>query len=88
MVKGTEVLRHQLDPIRADMVISSAVLDNDGEVRDGAAEMFCENEAKAAKIAWLSRKNVGKAHGSIVVYLADATSIAPRTLIVARPISC
>jgi len=52
MVKGTLVLRHQLDPIKVDMVISSAVLDNDHEVRDGAAEMFCENEAKAAKIAW------------------------------------
>jgi len=71
---GTRVLRDDLYPIRVDNVKRTAVLDEHDEVRAGATEAFgMENEATVAKIAWLSKKNVPKAYGSMVVYVTRAS---------------
>lgn len=55
------------------------MLDGHGELRTGAVEMLeKENEVSITKISWLSRKDVQKAYGSIVVYVterADATRL-------------
>ncbi|KAJ5449492.1 uncharacterized protein N7458_005941 [Penicillium daleae] len=73
---GARVLRDELYPIKVDSVNKAAVLDENDEIRAGAAAAFSEeNEARVAKIAWLSRKESAKAYGSMVVYLtkgADA----------------
>ncbi|OAQ58963.1 transposon I factor [Pochonia chlamydosporia 170] len=71
LAAGVRVLRDELYPIKVDNVRRTAVLDDGGEVLAGAAETFGqENEAKVAKIAWLSRRDVPKAYGSMVVYLS------------------
>ncbi|KAI2811952.1 transcriptional regulator family: Zinc finger, CCHC-type [Aspergillus niger] len=67
---GARVLRDELYPIKVDSVNRTAVLDENGDIRAGAAAAFGEeNEASIAKIAWLSRKENAKAYGSMVVYL-------------------
>jgi hypothetical protein len=67
---GTRVLRDELYPIKVDNVNRLAVLDDEGNIRAGAAEAFSqENETTVAKIAWLSRKDTAKAYGSMVVYV-------------------
>ena len=67
---GTRVLRDELYPIKVDNVNRLAVLDDSGEIRSGATETFGqENDTTIAKMAWLSKKNVPKAYGSMVVYL-------------------
>jgi zinc knuckle protein len=67
---GARVLRDELYPIKVDNVKRTAVLDENNEIRPGAAEAFGEeNETTVAKIAWLSKKDVPKAYGSMVVYL-------------------
>ncbi len=64
------VLRDELYPVKVDNVNRLAVLDEHGEIQTGAAEAFGqENETTVAKVAWLSKKNVAKAYGSMVVYL-------------------
>ncbi|KAK6810408.1 hypothetical protein RU639_013833, partial [Aspergillus parasiticus] len=71
---GARVLRDDLYPIKVDSVRKTAVLDENNEVRVGAAAAFSEeNEATVAKIAWLSRKESAKAYGSMVVYLTKGT---------------
>ncbi len=71
---GVRVLRDELYPIKVDNVKRTAVLDENGEVRAGAAETFGkENETAVAKVAWLSRRDVPKAYGSMVVYLTKGT---------------
>jgi regulator of replication initiation timing len=76
---GTRVLRDELYPVKVDNVNRLAVLDADGEIKTGAAEAFSrENETTVSKISWLSKKNVAKAYGSMVVYLtkgSDATRL-------------
>ena len=68
------MLRDDLYPIKVDSVRRTAVLDENNEIRVGVAEGFGqENEATVAKIAWLSKKDVPKAYGSMVVYLTKAT---------------
>ena len=48
-----------------------------GKVLPGAAEVpGKENEVKIAKIAWLSRRDEGKAYGSMVVYVTKGRDAA------------
>jgi hypothetical protein len=71
---GARVLRDELYPIKVDSVKKTAVLDDKGEIRAGAAAAFSEeNETTVAKIAWLTRKESTKAHRSMVVYLTKGT---------------
>jgi hypothetical protein len=71
---GIRVLRDELYPIKVDNVNRLAVLDEHGEIRTGAAEAFGrENETTVAKLSWLSKKNVAKAYGSMVVYLTKGS---------------
>lgn len=71
---GARVLRDDLYPIKVDSVKKAAVLDENDEIRVGAAAAFSEeNETTVAKIAWLSRKANAKAYGSMVVYLTRGT---------------
>ncbi|KAM6504661.1 hypothetical protein FSOLCH5_15522 [Fusarium solani] len=70
LARGARILRDDLYPIRVDNVNRTAVLDEMDEVRSGAAEAFSqENDTQVAKIAWLSRRDIPKAYGSMVVYL-------------------
>ncbi|KAI7975203.1 hypothetical protein EIK77_000417 [Talaromyces pinophilus] len=67
---GARVLRDELHPIKVDSVRKAAVLDENNEIRAGAAAAFSEeNDTTVAKIAWLSSKESAKAYGSMVVYL-------------------
>jgi len=67
---GARVLRDEIYPIKVDNVKRTAVLDEKDEIRAGAAEAFSEeNETTVAKVSWLSKKDVPKAYGSMVVYL-------------------
>ena len=53
------------------------MLDEHGELRTGAVEMLeKENEVRIAKISWLSRKDVQKAYGSMVVYVTKRADAA------------
>lgn len=71
---GARVLRDELYPIKVDSVNKAAVLDENDEIRAGAAAAFSEeNEATVAKIAWLSSKESAKVYGSMVVYLTKGT---------------
>jgi hypothetical protein len=71
---GARVLRDDLYPIKVDSVRKAAVLDEQGEVRAGAAAAFGEeNETTVAKIAWLSMEESTKDYGSMVVYLTKNT---------------
>lgn len=76
---GARVIRDQLYPVKVDNANSTAILNQNGTVREGAAEIFGkENEVQIAKIAWLSNKNAAKAYGSMVVYVtksSDATRL-------------
>ena len=70
---GARVLRDDLYPIKVDNVRRTAVLDENNEIRVGAAEgLGQENGATVTKIAWLSNKEVPKAYGSMAVYLTKA----------------
>jgi hypothetical protein len=67
---GSRVLRDELFPVKVDNVKRTAVLDEKDEIRAGAAEAFGEeNGTTVAKIAWLSKRDVPKAYGSMVVYV-------------------
>ena len=67
---GSRVLRDELFPVKVDNVKRTAVLDEKDEIRTGAAEAFGEeNGTIVAKIAWLSKRDVPKAYGSMVVYV-------------------
>jgi hypothetical protein len=73
-ISGVRVLRDQLYPVRVDNANRTAVLDADGNILPGAAEALgAENEVNIAKIAWLSRKDAGKAYGSMVVYVTKGS---------------
>jgi uncharacterized coiled-coil protein SlyX len=73
-VPGVRVLRDQLYPVRIDNANRTAVLDAEGNILPGAAEALGrENEVNIAKIAWLSRKDAGKAYGSMVVYVTKGS---------------
>lgn len=76
---GSRVLRDQWYPVKVDNACRTAVLDERGDLRTGAVEMLeKENEVRIAKISWLSRKDLPKAYGSMVVYVtkrADAAKL-------------
>ncbi|GKU22897.1 unnamed protein product [Fusarium langsethiae] len=70
LAPGARILRDDLYPIRVDNVSRIAVLDERNEVRAEATQTLGrENDTEVAKIAWLSRRDVPKAYGSMVVYL-------------------
>ncbi|KAL1584022.1 hypothetical protein WHR41_08100 [Cladosporium halotolerans] len=74
---GSRVLRDQWYPVKVDNACRTAVLDGHGELRTGAVEMLeKENEVSTAKISWLSRKDVQKAYGSMVVYVTKRADAA------------
>jgi hypothetical protein len=74
---GSRVLRDQWYPIKVDNACRTAVLDENGEVRDGVIEMLeKENDVKIAKLSWLSRKDSPKAYGSMVVYVTKRADAA------------
>ncbi|RYP06830.1 hypothetical protein DL765_009343 [Monosporascus sp. GIB2] len=71
LAQGVRILRDDLYPIRVDSVNRTAILDETGSIRPGAAEnLGKENDTQIAKIAWLSNWDVPKAYGSMVVYLS------------------
>lgn len=71
---GVRVLRDQLYPIKVDNANRTAVLDQDGNLLPGITETLAlENEVSIAKMASLSRKDMGKAYGSMVVYVTRAS---------------
>ena len=75
--EGARVLRDQLYPVKVDNANRSAVLDAQGKVLRGAVEVLGkENEVNIAKIAWLSRRDEGKAYGSMVVYVTKGSDAA------------
>ncbi|EGU77237.1 hypothetical protein FOXB_12253, partial [Fusarium oxysporum f. sp. conglutinans Fo5176] len=70
LAPGAHILRDDLYPIRVDNVSRMAVLDKRNEVRAAITEMLGqENDTEVAKIAWLSKRDIPKAYGSMVVYL-------------------
>lgn len=73
------MLRDQLYPVRVDNANRTTIIDQDGKVLPGAAEVLGkENEVSIAKVAWLSRRDSGKVYGSMVVYVtkgSDATRL-------------
>ncbi|SCO54574.1 related to reverse transcriptase [Fusarium fujikuroi] len=70
LARGIRVLRDDLYPIKVDNVSRTAVLNEMNEIRTEAAETLGrENDTEVAKIAWLSKRDIPKAYGSMVVYL-------------------
>jgi hypothetical protein len=70
LAPGARILRDDLYPIRVDNVSRIAVLNERNEVRTEITKMLGrENDTEVAKIAWLSKRDVPKAYGSMVVYL-------------------
>ncbi|KAJ6436683.1 reverse transcriptase [Purpureocillium lavendulum] len=71
---GARLLRDELYPVKVDHVNRIAVLDEMGDIRAGAMEAFSkENDVQVAKIAWLSKRDIPKAYGSIVVYVTKGS---------------
>lgn len=69
-VGGSRVLRDQLYPIKVDNARRDGVLAADGSLLPRITESLGkENEAPVAKVAWISKKDNGKAYGSMLVYL-------------------
>jgi hypothetical protein len=63
--------------VKVDNANRTAVLDQEGNVLPRAAEVLGkENEVQIAKIGWLSRKDTGKAYGSMVVYVTKGSEAA------------
>ncbi|KAF5973804.1 reverse transcriptase, partial [Fusarium bulbicola] len=70
LARGIRVLRDDLYPIKVDNVSRTAVLNEMNEIRIEAVETLGrENDTEVAKIAWLSKRDIPKAYGSMVVYL-------------------
>ena len=73
-VSGARVLRDQLYPVKVDNANRTAVLDENGVIRPGVMDALGkENEVHIAKMAWLSKKDAGKAYGSMVVYMTKGS---------------
>lgn len=59
--------------VKVDNANRTAVLDHEGKFREGAAEALGEeNRIRIAKFAWLSRKDTGKAYGSMIIYVTKS----------------
>jgi hypothetical protein len=71
---GAWVLHDELYLIKVDSINKAAVLDENGDIRAGAAAAFGEeNETIVAKMNWLSNKENPKTYGSMVVYLTKGS---------------
>ncbi|KJZ69625.1 hypothetical protein HIM_10988 [Hirsutella minnesotensis 3608] len=67
-LEGSRVMRDQLYPVRVDNANRTAILDAEGNVLPGAIEaLSAENRVTIGKISWLSKRESGKAYGSVVV---------------------
>jgi hypothetical protein len=74
--EGIRVLRDQLFPIKIDSVNRTVVLDENDQIRLGIAEKLGkENNVQIAKMAWLSKKDIPKAYGSMVIYLTKDSDV-------------
>ena len=74
IVKGAQVLRDQLYPVKVNSINRMVVLDSSGNVLPGTEEALGrENEVMIAKIHWLSDKENGKMYGSMVIYVTKAS---------------
>ena len=72
-VPGARIMRDQLYPIKIDNANKSHVLDQEGNIKEGAIDALGkENGIQIAKIAWLSDKTNHKLYGSMVIYLTKA----------------
>uniref|UniRef100_A0A093V5P3 Uncharacterized protein n=1 Tax=Talaromyces marneffei PM1 TaxID=1077442 RepID=A0A093V5P3_TALMA len=73
-IPGIRILRNQLYPVKIDNANRTAVLDADGNILSGTAEILGkENNVSIAKISWLSKKDSNKAYRSMVIYVTKAT---------------
>ncbi|KAM4058345.1 reverse transcriptase [Hirsutella rhossiliensis] len=69
-VEGARIMRDQLYPVRVDNANRTAILDTEGNILPGAIEaLSAENRVTIGKISWLSKRESGKAYGSMVVYV-------------------
>ncbi|KJZ68767.1 hypothetical protein HIM_11836 [Hirsutella minnesotensis 3608] len=69
-VEGSRVMRDHLYPVRVDNANRTAIIDAEGNVLPGAIEaLSAENRVTIGKISWLSKRESGKAYGSMVVYV-------------------
>lgn len=69
---GIQVPRDELYAIKVDNINRMAVLDENGDIRYRAAEAFGqENGVRVVNMAWLSKRDVQRAYGSMVVYVAE-----------------
>jgi len=67
-------MRDQLYPLKIDNVNRIAILNQNGPIRDGAAETLGkENDVYIAKIAWLSNKDTAKKYGSMVICVTKSS---------------
>jgi hypothetical protein len=74
--EGIRALRDQLFPIKIDNVNRTVVLDEHSNIRPGIAEKLGkENNVQITKMAWLSKKDVPKAYGSMVIYLTKDSDV-------------
>jgi hypothetical protein len=73
---GTRMLRDQTYPVKVDNTNRIAILDTAGDLQPGVVEMLeKENDVKIAKLVWLSKKDSGKAYGSMVVYVSKSSEV-------------
>jgi hypothetical protein len=67
---GAYILQDNLYPIRVDNVNCIAVLDKRNEVQVEITKMLGrENNTEVIKIVWLSKRDIPKAYGLMVIYL-------------------
>ena len=77
LAPSVRVLRDQLYPVKVDNANRTAVLNQEGKIWDEAAEVLGkENNVCIAQIGWLSKKDTGKAYGSMVVYVTKSSEAA------------
>ncbi|KFZ20543.1 hypothetical protein V501_00075 [Pseudogymnoascus sp. VKM F-4519 (FW-2642)] len=70
---GVRVLRDRLYPAKVDNANRTAILDHDGKILPGAADALGKENVQIAKLSWLSRKDTGKAYGSMMVYVTKGS---------------
>ena len=71
------MLRDQLYPVKINNANRTAVLNQEGKIRDEAAEVLGkENNVYIAQIGWLSKKDIGKAYRLMVVYITKSSEAA------------
>jgi hypothetical protein len=77
VVKGAQLLRDKVYHVKVDNVNQTAVLEQEGEILPGAAEVLGQqNEVSIGKTAWLSRRESGKAYLSMVVFVTTYSDAA------------